>query len=293
MSLFIALALLCGIQPMLTRFFIASTVTRTSLILATELIKLLIGTSYLWHTDTSYDHTVLISLARALPPSVLYLIQNHLVLYGSQYLSPLYVSLLGQTKILSTAIFGYFILGKIQNFKQRIGLAGLVIGATVLDSFNYDLTKYSTTGALAILASSFLSGISSVLSELALSGDKSTSNSIIFSMELAIFSILTMICTDPMNLSPVDWNIFTLLPVCNIAIIGILAGLVTQREGGLRKGIAFILGIMITGILESILIGGITFIDCFAILIICSSTYIHALGSKQVIVQTFTHLLVN
>jgi UDP-sugar transporter A1/2/3 len=86
-------------------------------------------------------------------------------------------------------------------------------------------------------------------------------NAYIFSMELSAISIVIMATTlilgspDGKELRKSGiakgWTWKTWIPVITNALGGVLVGLVTQHLGAVRKGFALILGLFLSGVLQS------------------------------------------
>lgn len=112
--------------------------------------------------------------------------------------------------------------------------------------------------------------------------------SLVYSIELAIFGIMTLwlsimlgVNKDDIRagLAQVKPNVETALlfiPIFTNAAGGILVGIVTQRAGGVKKGMALICGICLTGFVEY-LFGrkDISFENFVAVLIVCVSIWLH------------------
>ena len=296
-----------GLQPILTKTLISAVVFKPSLVFASESLKLLLGLALLFSSTSYEDRSGLLddwslrqSCKRALPPGILYSIQNYLILYGSMSLSPLTLSLLNQTKTLSAAYFSYLLLGKTQTFRQVIALLGLVLGATLIvapwQQLSLDTSSSSSSsssisssspamGIAAVTFASLLSGLSSALCEVALQTNKSAGISLVFSMELAVFSLLSLVyslSTNKENLFK-GWTMWTWIPVLTSALGGILVGIVTQRAGGVAKGIALIFGLVITCFLEALLLNdrAIVISDFVAVLVVCASQFLYNSSSGK------------
>jgi UDP-sugar transporter A1/2/3 len=292
-----------GIQPLLTQQLISPSISKTSVVVASELVKLALGLVLLLTTIPFADRAVVTrewSLAkaarRAVPPAVLYSIQNYLILFGSMSMSAMSLSLLNQTKTLSAALFAYLLLGKTQTKTQIVALCGLVVGAALIvapwsaaAASSSPTTPPAASPALGIAAvsvASLLSGMSSAWCERALQASPSPSLSLVFSMELAVFSLVSLFLATS---SPIPrwnahaWTWKTWIPVITNAGGGILVGMVTQRAGGVAKGIALIFGIIFTCLVESLVLQSrpVSLTDGIAVCIVCVSLYLHNAASSS------------
>jgi len=284
---FVGLAVQFGLQPTLNKNFIENGVSSSVLIMVTETLKILLSLFMLKLSTSAESRREIFqsltwreSITRAGFPAFLYSIQNWLILLGSKHISALSVSILNQTKTLSAAFFAWILLGKKQSPLQLVALVGLFVGAALIISAEdvnnpihkgtkeTQLDSSSVTGIMAVGGASLISGLSSAASELALSrpigNGKVPKNaaSLIFSIELALFGIVTLITSAVVGLNPdktvfshplKNWSPNTLIPVLSNACGGILVGIVTQRAGGVKKGMSLILGICLAAFIERIL----------------------------------------
>lgn len=134
------LAVQFGIQPLLFKRFVAPEVQKFSLIVVTEVCKIIIaGISFaamsrkdlgqLW-----LNWRLVNSLTEVSPPAVLYAIQNLLVQASYQHqISSMMFNLLNQTKTLSAAFWVFMVLGKGQSRMQVLALLLLLASAIVLN----------------------------------------------------------------------------------------------------------------------------------------------------------------
>ena len=126
-----------------------------------------------WHVfeaTTSLSRRIVIFL-----PSLLYVIQNNLLIYGSRHLTPLVFATCSQTKIFTTALASRCILGTRQSYIQHTALIFLVLGVVILqDSVETQVRNSSPTyqafateslGILSVLFASVLSGVAGVTLE--------------------------------------------------------------------------------------------------------------------------------
>jgi len=131
------LALQFGLQPIIASTFTAKNVNKKSVVIATELGKILIFLSSLLGRSSEDRKKVFagwsikqLVVFVALPAS-LYAIQNLCVQYGYQLLDSMTFNLLNQTKTLSAAFWLYIIMNKPQTALQIFALV-LLLGAAFL-----------------------------------------------------------------------------------------------------------------------------------------------------------------
>jgi hypothetical protein len=132
--LFLTFAVLCGLQPLLVKWFMPTTVKRNVIILCQELVKLIISLLMLLITSDYCivipDWTFQSAIWAAGVPSIMFVIQNHCNLFSNQILQPVTFVVLNQTKIVWTALWCYLLLKQSQSKLQIISLL-LVIVATL------------------------------------------------------------------------------------------------------------------------------------------------------------------
>lgn len=104
------LALQFGLQPMITSQCTPIGVTKSSVVIATEIFKILMSLMSIMFESTESmakirsKFTLTTSLKTAALPATLYAIQNLCVQYGYSYLDSMTFNLLNQTKVLLFSI---------------------------------------------------------------------------------------------------------------------------------------------------------------------------------------------
>jgi len=289
------LALQFGLQPMLFKKFSAPLASKNSLIVGTEFAKIIItaitlakeGPEARQKIASTWSCTNYLQVAAL--PAALYALQNLLMLFGCDWLDAMTVNLLNQTKTLSAALFLYLITGQRQSPIQLFALFLMLMSAVILTSSSDSINPFGSfnlsavgsfsirtllanpsensavLGMLAIGAASMISGLSTALTQDALSKGR---HALFLSAELASFGIFSVIATDMVQhnghstlLTLEDggpfkhWTWWTLIPVLSSAVGGIIVGLVTKYAGGVTKGFALIAGIIVTGVVEFIVDG--------------------------------------
>ena len=291
----ILLALQFGLQPMLFKKFSDPLASKNSLIIGTEMTKIIITAFTLAkegpeaRQKIASTWTFLNYLQVAALPAALYAMQNLLMLFGCDWLDAMTVNLLNQTKTLSAALFLYLIMGQRQSPMQLFALFLMLLSAVILTSRSDGMNPFSAfnlssvgsfsiwsllanptentavLGMLAIGAASMISGLSTALTQNALSKGR---HPIFLSAELASFGIFSLIVTDMFQHNGQStlltlqgggpfkhWTWWTLIPVLSSAVGGIIVGLVTKYAGGVTKGFALIAGIIVTGVVEFVVDG--------------------------------------
>lgn len=110
------LALQFGLQPMIASKFTPAGVSRSSVVIATELCKIVLATfSFLTGSSAEWEKiretwTLIDSLKVSALPATLYAIQNLFVQYGYVLLDSMTFNLLNQTKVDSTTTILFLLL---------------------------------------------------------------------------------------------------------------------------------------------------------------------------------------
>ena len=251
------------------------------------MIGISLNTSTKWKDVTS-GWSIQSWLRLALLPATIYLIQNLCSLLAYQNLDAITYNVLNQTKTLSAALCCFLLLGKRQSKLQLVALVILLLAALVMegvlpldfqyyvnylnntnsaDSNDDDTTKFSISsrhvshGVLPIMLASFLSGLAGAITQKSLQSGGGR-NALMFTMELCVASILILLVSfatseDGKKIQERgffdQWTILTLVPILTNSAGGILVGLVIKYAGTIRKGFALIFGILISGIVQSLI----------------------------------------
>ena len=255
------------------------------------MIGITLNTSTKWKDITS-GWSIQSWLRLALLPATIYLIQNLCSLLAYQNLDAITFNVLNQTKTLSAALCCFLLLGKRQSKLQIVALVILLVAALVMEGVlplnleyyvNYlsnaastkaktaedsiDTTKFSISsrhvshGVLPIMLASFLSGLAGAITQKSLQSGGGR-NALMFTMELCVASILILLVSfatseDGKMIKECgffdQWTVLTLVPILTNSAGGILVGLVIKYAGTIRKGFALIFGILISGIVQSLI----------------------------------------
>jgi len=304
------LAVQFAIQPILTQKYVPKDADLKNVVIATEILKIFLGSAMLSIGSTrgqageggwskalkGWSIKSWITVAGV--PAVLYSMQNLCALTAYRNLDSVTFNVLNQTKTLSAALFCFVIMGRRQSKIQvaaliLLVLAALIIegtisvesllgatgGATPKEKSVIEVTHF-TLGVLPCLAASLISGLAGALSQLNLQKGGGR-NSYFFSMELAVFSIMTLGASkfvagrEDSSEGRLEWSM--LIPVALQASGGLIVGLVTKYAGPVRKGFSLLVGIVLTGIMQSVATGEAV-----------SSEQLY--GTVLVIIATFLHL---
>lgn len=241
-------------------------------------------------SDVTSGWTIMSWLRLALLPATIYLIQNMCSLLAYQNLDAITYNVLNQTKTLSAALSCYLIMKKKQSTVQMMALLLLLMSALVMEKIvpldkmlpSYWMSDNSSAGGdddngtnnvmsnlsprhfshgvLPIMVASLLSGLAGAITQKSLQvGNR---NALLFTVELCVASILLLLTSfvtseDGKQIRERgffdEWTLFTLVPILTNSAGGILVGLVIKYAGTVRKGFALIFGILLSGIVQSIL----------------------------------------
>ena len=145
------LALQFGLQPVIFKKCSVANISKYSLVLVTEITKILITILMLIHngSETRTKIRAIWSFSDSLQvsalPAALYTVQNILMLSGCELLDALTVNLFNQTKTLSAALFLYVVMGLRQSKMQLFALFLMLISAVILTTPDSEsLLKFSS-----------------------------------------------------------------------------------------------------------------------------------------------------
>lgn len=129
------LALQFGFQPILNREHVRDEVIRTVLVFVTEASKFFLAFFMLLvenATDCFKGWKLVESLQGAALPAAIYSVQNLLLQQAYPNLDFVTFNLLNQSKLLSTALFVYLLMGQKQSPIQCLALLMLMAGAALI-----------------------------------------------------------------------------------------------------------------------------------------------------------------
>ncbi|TDH67308.1 uncharacterized protein CCR75_003389 [Bremia lactucae] len=274
----VAMALLAiqyGLQPMIYKKFVGECNNRSLLVIACEVCKLLLSLLSLRFTGTLRKVVKTWSLHDSIMasgfPACTYAVQNVLIQTAYQHLPSFVFNLINQTKLISTALFLYILVGTRFSMQQFFAML-LLLSAAVLLSIAKDGGANDASaipiklGLVPVLLASMLSGLGSALIQRSMQQTKR--NSALVTMELSVYGSLFLVLPaiwSTINKTPVlespatnffingleGCNYFTLIPVMSNAVGGLLVSTVTKYVGGVHKSFALICGIAFAAFVES------------------------------------------
>jgi len=250
------LALQFGIQPIVTKKFTSPEIIKSTVIFTQEIVKLLIAmmgitlnSSSSWK-DVTNGWTIGSWLRLALLPATIYLIQNLCSLLAYQNLDAITYNVLNPL-----VMEGVLPL----NLEYYMNLSNATTAAA--DSKFSLSSKHFSHGVLPIMTASFLSGLAGAITQKSLQSGGGR-NALMFTMELCVASILILLVSfatseDGKQIQQRGffdkWSLLTMVPILTNSAGGILVGLVIKYAGTIRKGFALIFGILISGIVQSLI----------------------------------------
>ena len=293
----VLLALQYALQPFL-KVYIAPETHKVSLVLGTEVAKILIagamiavdGPGALARTFADWTPK---AASLSVLPSLVYAVQNYLLVVGASSLDSVTFNCLNQSKLVSTAACVYFVFGVRQSLAQTLALGGLLVAGAILQEGggvasgaekDADQTRIKFAGVAAVLAASALSGVASTATQFSLQRLRRTSTALTLEMAVAAIPCLLLAHYAGRDVPSSEhggffrgWTAATLVPVVSSALGGIFVGQITKRLGGVAKGFAIVGGLVLTGILQSLVTGeGLEAKHAVALLLVVSCTYAHA-----------------
>lgn len=231
-------------------------------------------------------------IVKMLIPSSLYALQNNLLYIALSNLEAATFQVTYQLKILSTAAFSIWLLGRSLNREKWLALVLLMVGVTLVQtesvatpsdkSSAVDDTQKPFIGLLAVLTSCISSGFAGCYFEKILK--TSTTSMWIRNIQLGIcgstFSFLGMILSDYSAIQAEGmfqgYNILTVLVIVNQALGGLLVSLVVKYADNILKGFATSISIILSGMIS------FAFFDF-------RPSYLFLTGTGIVIVATFLY----
>ncbi|KAI8638879.1 nucleotide-sugar transporter-domain-containing protein [Parasitella parasitica] len=237
-------------------------------------------------------------IAKMLVPSGLYALQNNLLYIALGNLEAATFQVTYQLKILSTAAFSVWLLGRSLNRENWLALVLLMIGVTLVQAESVSSSQTTCSnidgnsqrplvGLLAVLTSCVSSGFAGCYFEKIL---KTSSTSMwIRNIQLGLcgasFSFIGMIASDFSSIRKQGmfqgYNALTWFVVINQALGGLLVSLVVKYADNILKGFATSISIILSGIISFYLLDfqpSILFITGTGIVI--SATVLYGLNNE-------------
>lgn len=256
--------------------------------------------------------TLTSSLLLAGFPALLYATQGVLTYMGYQNTDSVTFNGLNQTKTLSAALWCFLLMGKRQSVVQIVALGILLVSALLFqgtislsglfqkkvevddsDSGGVDIEKPRPhtsfkKGILPCLAAAFISGLAGALSQkgVQMAGGKGRSP-YLYTMELSVYSSISLfvsIFATKKGRQSIreegglfnNWTPLSIIPIAVRALGGILTALVHKHAGATRKGFALILGLILTGVTQSVIEGEtLSANELTAMVFVILSSYLH------------------
>ncbi|RLN88702.1 hypothetical protein BBJ28_00018084 [Nothophytophthora sp. Chile5] len=281
------LAVQFGLQPMLYKEFAANVKHSSVLVIACEVCKLLLALLTLLSSGALARVVKTWSLQESLSasglPACTYAVQNVLIQVAYQHLPSIVFNLINQTKLLSSALFVYLLMGTRFSLAQCFAMLLLLSAAVLLslaknggaDGDDAAPAISVELGLVPVLLASLLSGLGSGLTQRSMQQHKR--DAALVTMELSVYgslflmlpAIWSAIAKTPVSESPAvnalgsldkvfeGCDRYTLIPVVSNAMGGLLVGTVTKHVGGVLKSFALICGIAFTAFVESYVYGAV------------------------------------
>ena len=222
---------------------------------------------------------------------------------------------LNQTKTLSAALWCFLLMGKRQSVVQMVALT-ILLGSAMLfqGSLSFsglfkkkakgetadgnvnggskvEETRAHTNiskGIIPCLGAAFISGLAGALSQKGVQmGGGYGRNAYLYTMELGIFSSFSLLISlfatkNGRQTLKQEGGIFkhwtpkSIIPIACRALGGILTALVHKHAGATRKGFALILGLVMTGVTQSLVEGErLSGDELMAMALVILSSYLH------------------
>ncbi|KAL4117516.1 hypothetical protein PRIC2_011507 [Phytophthora ramorum] len=262
----VLLAMQFGLQPILYKEFAGHVKNRSVLVIACEGCKLLLSLLSLLSSGALGRVVKTWSLHDSLMasglPACTYAVQNVLIQVAYQHLPSIVFNLINQTKLLSAALFLYFLMGT--RFSLQQCLAMLLLLSAAVCSRSPKTAAPMTQPLPPSLSSSR-------------SMQQHKRDAALVTMELSVYgslflmlpAIWSTIVKTPVSESPAanalanmdkvfeGCDYYTIIPVVSNALGGLLVGTVTKHVGGVLKSFALICGIAFTAFVESVVYGAV------------------------------------
>lgn len=198
---------------------------------------------------------------KMLIPSGLYALQNNLLYIALSNLEAATFQVTYQLKILSTAIFSVWLLGRSLNRQKWLALILLMLGVTLVQMESVTSSPDTSVqrpwiGLVAVLTSCVSSGFAGCYFEKILK--TSTTSMWIRNIQLALcgafFSFWAMVLSDFSLIMSSGffqgYTVLTWLVVINQALGGLLVALVVKYADNILKGFATSISIILSGIIS-------------------------------------------
>lgn len=283
-----------GMQPIVTKLFVAPGAHKPTLVLTCELIKAVLAAVFMFmeRGAAAMDGWRLgDSLRLAAVPALIYAAQNVAIQVSYQNVDGVTFNTLQQSKIIWGALFVYLVLGRVQSARKCIALALLAVASAVLtlpkamagrgagaDAAGADDSgTWLMWGILPCLFACICSGLASALCQYATMG--TPRSAFMFSCELSFFCAIVLVTGMAARGERPDfsgWNAGTCYAILQNSVGGIFVGQVVKYAGSVRKSFSVVLGIAVTAVGEFAIFGTALRQEALlAITIVLFAVYLH------------------
>ena len=226
-------------------------------------------------------------------PAILYVLQNNLNFFALKVLSPTLFVVCGQTKILSTAVFGAALAGKKYGNGQMFALAALTVGVVFVQTSekapsgaeNNSVANDVVFGLFAVLLAAAFSGLSGVYLEILYKKEKETIW--LRNVQLGVFSVpaalVNLYFDTELFIVPESifrgFDFYVLVLVSLHAIGGLVVAFVLLRSSAVAKCFAASTSLSLCALISSYLNQHPLNPLCVAcILLVCTSTALYSMN---------------
>ncbi|OQR92887.1 Drug/Metabolite Transporter (DMT) Superfamily [Achlya hypogyna] len=261
-SFLLLLAVQIGVQPVLMAWYAADATNVPLRLVVINVMKAILALVPLvlsgraarewarWSLSTSLRTTVL--------PAAIYVVQDYLNQTAVLLLDGVTYNVLNQTKIIWTALFVYWMLGKVQSRIQVAALVLLVASAVLIAAGESPRSAVEDTSRATGMARACVAAVMSALagSIIQRALQREARNAYVVTLELAAVSIAANLC--PLLLASAStplwkgWRPSTFATLLVQAAGGVLVGFVIQYSGNIKKSFAVVLGLLLTAAIESL-----------------------------------------
>ncbi|KDO33868.1 hypothetical protein SPRG_01747 [Saprolegnia parasitica CBS 223.65] len=261
------LAVQIGVQPVLMAWYAAEATNVPLRIVVINVMKLglalgpLVASGRCRHELSQWSAAI--ALRTTVLPACIYVVQDYLNQTAVLLLDGVTYNVLNQTKIIWTALFVYYMLGKRQSHIQLGALVLLVASAVLIAVGGHSANAVvadelaRVTGMTRACIAAVLSALAGTIIQKAL--QREARDAYVVTIELAGISIFSnawpvLLGASAESASPLwkGWTSLTVLTLFVQACGGVLVGFVIKHSGNIKKSFAVVLGLLLTAVLESV-----------------------------------------
>ena len=247
----------------LTVFSVRASRTSSEISYSTSLVLFLIDTTKIivclvaiYFKHDSFQNISILNIDTAVP-AALYTWQTQLLLYAAKFLDASTYQILGQLKILTTALFGRVLLQQKLAVAQYVSLIFLSIGSALV-TFDENEKMVRTTALIAMVAAGISSGFASVWTERCLKGRTFWAVNVELSMFSALLSLSQFVVSEVLMSDRINscglwcgFNKFVASVIVLQVISGLLIGLILKHADSVRKNFATGVSLVLTCFIET------------------------------------------